>query len=87
MARQYRVMQSTTFRSAMLVAPLFGCLISDSSAASPDLAYQFKAGSNHVYSLHLEADEPRQIATLDGLLTLAGAGAGTKRREDPFILL
>ena len=39
-------------------------------AAAPDLRYQFQAGSNHVYSLHLEADEPRQIATLDGLVTL-----------------
>lgn len=69
MARQYRVMQSTTFRSAMLVAPLFGCLISDSSAASPDLAYQFKAGSNYVYSVRIEATEPKYVATSTGNLT------------------
>ena len=53
----------------MLVAPLFGCLISDSSAASPDLAYQFKAGSNYVYSVRIEATEPKYVATSTGNLT------------------
>ena len=38
-------------------------------AAAPELRYQFKAGADHVYSLHVEANEPRLISTLDGLVT------------------
>ena len=38
-------------------------------AAAPELRYQFKVGADHVYSLHVEANEPRLISTLDGLVT------------------
>ena len=38
-------------------------------AAAPELRYQFKAGSNHVYSLKLEASEPKFIAALEGTVT------------------
>ena len=47
---------------------LFGLAVTV-QAATPELRYQFKAGSNHVYSLHLEANEPRYISTLDGTVT------------------
>lgn len=45
------------------------------AAAAPDLHYQFKAGSNYVYSMRLEANEPRYISTLSGTVTYAAKTA------------
>lgn len=62
-------MQTALFRTAWLSAPLLGCLASHVFAASPDLTYQFKAGSNYVYSVRVEATEPKYVATSTGNLT------------------
>lgn len=62
-------MQVTTFRAALLGVPLLGCLSSTSLAATPALAYQFKAGSNYVYAVRIEATEPKYVATSTGNLT------------------
>ncbi|MSU26562.1 MAG: hypothetical protein CK546_02830 [Pedosphaera sp.] len=62
-------MQSTAFRPALLTISLLCGLTSDSSAASPDLRYQFKVGSNYVYSIRIEATEPKYVATSTGNLT------------------
>jgi hypothetical protein len=62
-------MQATTFCAALLGVSLLGCLSSTSFAATPALAYQFKAGSNYVYAVRIEATEPKYIATSTGNLT------------------
>ncbi|GDY18838.1 hypothetical protein LBMAG56_01830 [Verrucomicrobiota bacterium] len=54
---------------SLCVLLLLGSFASLASAAAPDLRYQFKAGSNHVYSLKLEANEPKFISTLEGTVT------------------
>ena len=60
-------------------------------AAAPELRYQFKVGADHVYSLHVEANEPRLISTLDGLVTYhvksATADALTSRRTADWALI
>lgn len=67
--RQYPTMQTALFRTALLSLPLLGCLISDAIAASPELTYRFKAGSNYVYAVRIEATEPKYVATSTGNLT------------------
>jgi hypothetical protein len=62
-------MQTGLFRSALWSAPLLCCLNSSGSAATPELTYQFKAGSNYVYSVRVEATEPKYVATSTGNLT------------------
>ncbi len=62
-------MQTAIFRTALLTVPRLGGLISGVSAASPDRTYQFKAGSNYVYSVRVEATEPKSVATSTGNLT------------------
>ncbi len=62
-------MQIAITRAALLSASLLGCLTSASAAAAPDLRYQFKAGSNYVYSVRIEATEPKYVATSTGNLT------------------
>ncbi len=48
-----------------------------SRAATPDLRYQFKAGSNYVYSVRLEATEPDYTETVTGTATYAVKSATT----------
>lgn len=62
-------MQTAFIRTVLLCPALLGYLSSTSSAASPDLRYQFKAGSNYVYSVRIEASEPKYVATSTGNLT------------------
>jgi len=59
-------MQTATFRAALICAPLLGCV---AAANAADLNYQFKAGSNYVYSVRVEATEPKYVATSTGNLT------------------
>lgn len=69
LVRQYHSMKIATFHAAVLSASLLNWLTSASSAASPDLHYQFKPGSNYVYAVSITATEPKYIATSTGNLT------------------
>lgn len=62
-------MKSALFRAAVCCAPLLCQPAARSAAASPELAYQFKAGSNYVYAVRIEATEPKYVATSTGNLT------------------
>jgi hypothetical protein len=57
----------------LLLAGAVGLLLLGNStghcAAAPNLSYQFKAGSNYVYAVRVEATEPKYIATSTGNLT------------------
>lgn len=60
---------SGVFRRGVALAAVMFSAVTAFSASPPDLRYQFKAGSNHVYSLKLEASEPKFISTLEGTVT------------------
>ncbi len=62
-------MQAALIRAALLAVPLLCGFIPPSNAASPDLTYQFRAGSNYVYAVRIEATEPKYVATSIGNLT------------------
>ena len=62
-------MKSANYRAALLAAFVFCRMASDTTAASPELRYQFQAGSNYVYAVHIEATEPKYVATSTGNLT------------------
>lgn len=62
-------MKTALLRAAVFCAPLLCHPTAHSAAASPELTYQFKAGSNYVYSVRIEATEPKYIATSTGNLT------------------
>lgn len=54
-----------TFGSVALLSGM----LSPVTAATPTLGYKFKAGSNYVYAVKIEATEPKFIATSTGNLT------------------
>jgi len=63
-------MKTALLRAAVFGAPLLCWLATTPcAAASPDLTYQFKAGSNYVYAVRIEATEPKYVATSTGNLT------------------
>lgn len=64
-------MQATPICPAWGSVLLLSGMLSTVTAATPSLSYQFKAGSNYVYAVKIEATEPKFITTSTGNLTYA----------------
>jgi len=62
-------MKAVPFSPSWLGLALLGCPGVDSALAAPSLSYQFRAGSNYVYSVRIVATEPKYVATSTGNLT------------------